>query len=87
MYKILVKLGVENINVKITIGRTDFYMSYETSFFGGLGAHFSTCFVQFFVIFLKSATRMPTAGAYQPFVILAPRINDNSLSALATYDR
>jgi len=39
-FKNLVKLGVENINFKITIGRTVFNFSYKTSVFAGLGALF-----------------------------------------------
>ena len=39
-FKNLVKLGVENINFKITLGRTVFNFSYKTSVFEGLGALF-----------------------------------------------
>ena len=39
-FKSLVKLGVENINFKITKGRTDFNFSSKTSVFAGLGALF-----------------------------------------------
>ena len=39
-FKNLVKLGVEIINFKITIGRTVFNFSCKTSVFAGLGALF-----------------------------------------------
>ena len=39
-FKNLVKLGVEHINFKITIGRTVFNFSCKTSFFAGMGALF-----------------------------------------------
>ena len=39
-FKNLVKLGIENINFKITLGRTVFNFSYKTSVFAGLGALF-----------------------------------------------
>ena len=39
-FKILVKLGIEKINFKITIGRTVFNFSCKISFFAGLGALF-----------------------------------------------
>ena len=39
-FKNLVKLGVEIINFKITIGRTVFNFSCKTSVFAGMGALF-----------------------------------------------
>merc|ERR1711973_828121 len=50
-FESLVKLGVENIFFKITIGRTILNFSCKTSGFCGDGWFFWSIFCQFFVIF------------------------------------
>ena len=46
------KLGLENINFKITIGRTVLYFSCITSFFARIGALFGTFIIKYVSFFL-----------------------------------
>ena len=50
-FKNLMKLGVENINFKITIARTVFKFSFKISVFVRLGALFGTFFGNFLSFF------------------------------------